>query len=157
MSRRSTKHCGGNTSPAQQRINRAKSVATLAHLLQLNFPKGARLIVLTYYPGRYAPVGAYAEPDIVAWLRQSARQLGGGFQYVRSTEQGPAPIHRVITSIQRAEAEALAVHWEYGPARVEEIAGGQLPALAEQIAGKPEAYRRFRHHSWTTSKGLKRP
>lgn len=153
MLRKSAKHCGGGTSPAQQRINRARSVAALSRLLELNFPGGARLIVLAYDPGGYIPAGAYAEPDIVDWLRWASRQLGGAFQYVRATAQEPATVHRVITAIQRADAEGLAAHWEYGPASVEEIAGGQVSTLAEQIAGKPGAYRR----AWTASKGLTRP
>ena len=153
MPRRSAKHCGGGTSPAQQRINRARSVATLSRLLELNFPGGARLIVLSYDPDGYIPAGAYAEPDIVDWLRWVSRQLGGVFQYVRATAQEPTTVHRVITAIQRTDAEDLAAHWEYGPASVEEIADEQFPVLAEQIAGKAGAYR----HSWIASKGLKRP
>lgn len=153
MPRRSTEPREAKTNPAQQRINRAKSVATLSRLLQLNFQHGARLIVLAYEPGGYVPVGAYADPDILDWLRLCAKQLGGGFQYVRATAQEPATVHRVVTAIQRVEADGLAAQWEYGPAWVEEIAGGQLPALAEQIAGKPGAYRR----SWTASRRLKRP
>ena len=153
MSRRFSEPREAKTNPAQQRINRAKSVATLARLLQLNFQHGARLIVLAYEPGGYVPVGAYADPDISDWLRLCAKQLGGGLQYVRATAQEPATVHRVIMGIESTEAKALAGLWEYGPAWVEEIEGGQFPALAEQLAGKPEAYRR----SWTASRGLKRP
>ena len=86
------------------------------------------------------------------WLRWASRQMGG-VQYVRATAQEPTTVHRVITAIQRADAEDLATHWEYGSASVEEIAGEQFHVLAEQIAGKPGAYR----HSWMASKGLKRP
>ena len=152
MPRRSTKHCGGNSSPAQQRINRARSVAMFSQVIQLNFSSGARLIVLTYDPGGYVPAGAYAEPDIVSWIRLSARKMGGAFQYVRTTAQESAPVHRMITSIGRSEAEALAGLWSYGPAWVEDLEPGQFPALAEQIIGKTDPFRR----SWTASKGLKR-
>ena len=153
MPRRSTKHCGGNSSPAQQRINRARSVAMFLQVIQLNFSSGARLIVLTYDPTGYVPAGAYAEPDIAGWVRLAVRKMGGAFQYVRTTAQEPAPVHRMITSIERAEAEAIAGLWEYGPALVEDLEPGQLPALAEQIIGKAGAFRR----SWTASKGLRRP
>lgn len=153
MPRRSAKHSGGSTSPAQQRINQARSVATLSQLLELNFPGGARLIVLSYDPDGYIPTGSYADPDILDWLRRASRQLGGVFQYVRATAQEPTTVHRVITAIQRADAEDLATHWEYGPASVEEITDRQIPALAEQIAGNPKAYR----HAWAASKGLSRP
>ena len=152
MPRRSMKHCGGNSSPAQQRINRAKSVTRFSQVIQLNFSGGARLIVLTYDPGGYIPAGVYAEPDIAVWIRLSARKLGGAFQYVRTTAQDPAPVHRVITGIGRAEAEALAGLWSYGPAWVEDLELWQIPVLAQQIIGKASAFRR----SWTASKGLKR-
>jgi len=152
MPRRFTKHHGDKTSPAQQRINRAQAVATLARLLQLNFPDGARLIVLAYDEGSYCPVGVYAKQDVVDWVGLSRRQMGGVFQYVRVMEQDRATIHHVVTPIQRAEAERLAANWKYGPAWVDEITDGQLPALAEQFAGKAEG----RRHSWSTSRGLKR-
>lgn len=153
MPRRSTKHCGGNTSPAQQRINRARSAATLSRLLQLNFPNGARLIVLSYTPGGYIPVGVYADPDIKKWIRLSARKLGGAFQYVRAPAQEPDAVHRVVAAVRRSEAEALAGLWQYGPAWVDELEPGQFPTLAEQLAGKAEPIR----CSWIASEGLKHP
>lgn len=156
MSAQSSKHTGNKTSPAQQRINRAMSLATLSHLLQLNFRDGARLITLTYAPNSYIPVGAYAERDITNWIRACRKQTGGEFQYVRAAErrEGTRNItHRVVVSCQLEKAQGLAAGWIYGLATVEDIAGEQFPALAQRlVCGALTGQGR---HSWAASRNLK--
>lgn len=157
MTRQSTKHSGGRTLPAQQRINRAKSLSTLSDLLHLNFSTGDCLIVLGYRSGQYIPTGEYAEADIVDWVRRSKRQLAYGLKYVRATEQdrnGERTVHRIIVGAPKKSAVVLAAYWEYGPAQVEEIQAGQLPALAERLIKNTETVPN--HKTWAASRGLKR-
>ena len=155
---RSSKHPGNKTRPAQQRINQAASVATLSRLLQLNFPDGARLIVLPYAPGGYIPTGVYAEQDIAGWVRSSRKRLGNAFQYVRITGQGhsdpPATVHHVAVPLQLEAAEHLASMWEYGPAQTKKIECGQLATLAAQLM--VNARTRPGQHTWAASRGLRR-
>lgn len=156
MQRRSLPHPGNKTSPAQQRINRAMSMAALSRLLQTNFADGARLIVLAYSPGGYIPTGTYAEQDITEWVRLSRKQLGGSFQYLRFTGQGHSPqtatVHHVAVPLHLGAVERLAGIWEYGPARIERVECGQLVELAEQLEGSANAgpWRR----AYSSSKGL---
>lgn len=156
MPRQSSKHTGNKTSPAQQRRNQAMSEATLSRLLQMNFSNGAFQIILSYDAGGYVPVGEYAAQDISDWIRLARRYLGGTFQYVRTMEPGPDPnpmtVHRIITSCRGWEANAIAAKWQYGPAKVEPIDAGQLPALAGLLKGnaKPGSNR----PSWVPSVGL---
>lgn len=158
MSRQSSKHTGDKTSPAQRRINRAMSMATLSSLLQQNFSEGARLIVLPYSPGGYIPTGEYAEQDIREWVRLSRKQLGSAFQYVRFTGQGhsaqSASVHHVAVPLHLEAAEHLAGTWEYGPARIEEVECGQLLTLAAQLMAN--ARTRPGQHTWAASRGLRR-
>ena len=157
MSRQSSKHTGDKTSPAQQRINRAVSMATLSNLLQLNFADGARLIVLAYSPGGYIPTGVYAEQDIREWVRLSRKQLGSAFRYVRFTGQGhsaqSAAVHHVAVPLHLEAAEHLAGTWEYGPARIEKIECAQLVTLAAQLMANARV--RPGQHAWAASRGLR--
>lgn len=158
MPRQSLKHAGDRTSPTQQRINQAMSIATLSNLLQLNFADGARLIVLAYNPGGYIPTGAYAELDITEWVRRSRKQLGSAFQYVRFTGQGhgdrPATVHHVVVPFHLEAAEHLAGAWAYGLARVEKVECGQLVTLAAYLMAN--ARTRPGRHTWAASRGLRR-
>ena len=158
MQIQSSKHPGNKTRPAQQRINQAMSIATLSRLLQLNFPDGARLIVLAYHPDGYIPAGACAEPDITGWVRSSRKQLGGAFQYVRFTGQGhddrPATVHYVVGPLQLEAAGRLASAWEHGPARTEKIECRQLVTLAAYLM--ENARTRPGQHTWAASRGLRR-
>lgn len=157
MTRQSTKHSGGKTTAAQQRINQALSVASLSRLLQLNFAQGAYLIELSYDPDHYVPVAAYVEQDVSAWLRVARRQLNE-FQYVRAIEWArddrPNTVHHVIMDLPKEDAECVMANWTLGPTRIKEIAGGQVPALAERLVANAgtETGRR----AWTASRGLKR-
>lgn len=148
---------GRKTSPAQQRINRAQSEASFSRLLQSNFSDGAHQIVLAYETGGYVPVGVYALQDIQDWIRETKHQLGAPLKYIRTMERvqgddNPITIHHVVVSCRLAEAERIAARWEYGPAWVECIGPGQLPALAEQLFKASAAGSRRR--SWSSSRGL---
>lgn len=156
MSRQSLPHPGNKTSPAQQRINRALSVAMLSRVLQMNFSDGARLITLAYNSGGYIPTGIYAERDIAEWVRSSRKKLGGAFRYVRITGEGhsaqPAAVHHVAVPLQLEAAEYLAGLWEYGPTRIEKIECEPLVALAGQLIGSASVGPCRR--SYSVSKGL---
>ena len=157
MTRQPTKHSGEKTSAAQQRINRAMSAASLSRLLLMNFSDEAYQIVLAYEADGYVPVGVYAVQDAQDWIRGARRQLYAPLRYVRTMEQGqgddkPFTVHRVIVSCQRADAERIAAKWAHGPAWVEYIEPGQLPALVEQFSGYVTAG--SGRHSWGSSKGL---
>lgn len=150
-------HSGGRTSPAQQRINREQSESSLFHLLQRNFSGGAHQIVLAYEVGGYVPVGVYAQQDVRGWIREAKRRLGIPLRYVRTMEQGqgddkPVTVYRVVVACAREEAERIAAKWEHGPAWVECVEPGQLPALAEQFSGASTAGSGRR--SWISSRGL---
>ena len=157
MQIQSSKHPGSKTRPAQQRINQAMSLATLSRLLQLNFPDGARLIMLAYHSDGYIPTGACAEQDITGWVRSSRKQLGGAFQYVRFTGQGhgdrPATVHHVAVPLHLEAAEHLAGTWKYGPARIEKIECAQLVTLAAQLMANARV--RPGQHAWAASRGLR--
>lgn len=157
MQQKPLKHTGDKTSPVQQRINRANSLAALSRLLELNFPMGARMLTLGYEPAEYAPVGEFAEADICAWVRRVRARLGGSFQYVRVTAHGQASetatVHRIVTVCPEYTAYALAEIWTYGPITVDEIGAGELSALAGQLAANAAAPNR---KTWVSSKGLKR-
>ncbi len=157
MQRKSSKHTGDKTKPAQQRINRKLSVSTLLHLLELNFSTGCHVITLGYESAEYAPAGEYAEADIRAWVKCARAQLGGKFQYVRATEHGRdgdyAAVHRIVTAYPERTARALAEIWTYGPIRVDAIGAGELPALAGYLTANAAVPNR---RSWIASRGLKR-
>ena len=157
MQQKILKRTGDKTSPAQRRINRANSLATLSRLLELNFSTGARLITLGYTPTDCAPAGEYAETDIKAWVRSARAQMGGTFRYVRATGQGrggdPAIVHRVVTVCPEASVESLAASWRYGPTSVAEVRAGELPTLAKWLAASEAAPNR---RTWISSRGLKR-
>lgn len=158
MQRKPLKHTGDKTSPAQQRINRANSIATLARLLELNFPEGAQMITLGYESAVYAPVGECAEADIRAWVRLARAQVGRAFQYVRTLEQGqdngPATVHRIVTACKAETVAELAACWHYGPTSMNAVAAGELPALAGRLAANVAEPNR---KTWVSSRGLKRP
>lgn len=159
MTRQSTRHSGGKTSAAQQRINHTQSVANLSRLLQLNFSQEAYLIELAYDPARYVPVGVYAAQDIQDWIRGVRNHVDFPLRYVRAMAQGrdggnPLTVHCVVISCCRADAEKIAAKWARGPTWVRPIEPGCLPALAKWFSKRSaaEAGRR----TWSPSKGLVR-
>lgn len=156
MEQQTVKERRGNTPPVQRRANRTASAVKLARRLAENFSDGASLITLTYCPGGYVPIGIYAESDIKTWVRWARKEAGRKFPYARTTEQrdGPVTVHRVIVAAERAEAERLAVLWEYGPAAVEKVKPACFPTLAESFTA--EADRPPCKRSWTGSLNLKR-
>lgn len=159
MTRQPEKHSVGKTSAAQQRINRAMSVASLSRLLLLNFSDEAYQIVLAYEASGYVPVGVYAMQDAQDWIRGARRQLCAPLRYVRTMEQRqgddkPLTVHRVVVLCQRADAERIAAKWTHGPAWVKYIEPGQLPALAEQFSSDVTAG--SGRHSWASSRNLMR-
>lgn len=142
MTRQSTRHSGGKTSAAQQRINHALSVASLSRLLQLNFSQGAYLIGLAYDPARYVPTGVYAAQDIQDWIRGVRNQMGTPLRYVRTMEQCGnklLTVHHVVISCCRAD-------W------VKTVESGYLPALAHWFSRRSAA--EAGRHAWVPSKGL---
>lgn len=128
-----TKHDRTKTTPAQWRGNRKRSKAALAQLFQTNFPTGAQLVTLAYDAGGYIPAGIYAVDDIRRCL-SFARRHSGPFKYIRIMRQGT---HWAIVERADAAAEILAA-WSFGPASVEAITAGQLPALLELLPAEPD-------------------
>lgn len=151
------KRTGDKTNPAQRRINRANSIATLARLLELNFPVGAQMITLAYESVDCPPASECAEADIRTWIRLARAQMGGAFQYVRAIGQGgdnePAIVYRIITELSNSTAWDIATIWPRGFIRVEEIGAGELPTLAGWLAANAAGPNR---KTWVSSRGLKR-
>lgn len=157
MTRQSTRHSGGKTSAAQQRINHALSVASLSRLLQLNFSQEAYLIGLAYDPARYIPAGVYAAQDIQDWIRGVRNQMGTPLRYVRTMEQRqgddkPLTVHYVVISCSQVDAEKIAAKWAHGPTWVRPIEPGCLPALAKWFSRRSAA--EAGRHAWVPSNGL---
>lgn len=155
MTRQSTRHSGGKTSAAQQRINHALSVGSLSRLLQLNFSQGAYLIGLAYDPARYVPAGVYAAQDIRDWIRGVRNQMGTPLRYIRTMEQCGnklLTVHHVVISCCRADAEKIAAKWAHGPTWVKTVEPGYLPALAHWFSRRSAA--EAGRHAWIPSKGL---
>lgn len=158
MRQKVLKRTGDKTNPAQRRINRVNSIATLARLLELNFPAGAQMITLAYESVDFPPAGECAEADIRTWIRLARAQMGGAFQYVRAIGQGgdnePAIVYRIITELPSSTAWDIATIWPHGFIRVEEIGARELPALAGWLAANAAGPNR---KTWMASRGLKRP
>lgn len=151
------KRTGDKTNPAQRRISRANSIATLARLLELNFPVGAQMITLAYESVDCPPASECAEADIRTWIRLARAQMGGAFQYVRAIGEGgdnePAIVYRIITELSNSTAWDIATIWPRGFVRVEEIGAGELPTLAGWLAANAAGPNR---KTWVSSRGLKR-